>query len=225
MQDHESPTRRLPLSIVAGISALILGTGGAVAWWGWNTISQRQTAPSATQRSQPIQEEPKSPQIAADPAETGQPPAKIAPAEAEKTLQVFWLKGMGNEVALTAVPVKLSSSQDSGALVEAAVKQLLAGPSNASVTTTIPRKTKLKSLSVRNDGIHIDLSEEFTQGGGTTSMTARVAQILYTATSLNPNAQVWLSVEGEPLNTLGGEGLMLDQPMTRKGFEKDFSLY
>ncbi len=224
MQDHESPPRRLPLSIVAGISVLILATGGAVAWWGWNTISQRQTAPSVTQRSQPAQEEPKSPPIKANPSETGQPLTKNAPAAAEKTLQVFWLKGPGEEVALTAVPVKLSSSQNSGALVEAAVRQLLAGPSDASVTTTIPRGTTLKSLSVRDDDIHIDLSKEFTQGGGTTSMTARVAQILYTATSLNPNAQVWLSVEGEPLNTLGGEGLMLDQPMTRNGFKKDFSL-
>jgi spore germination protein GerM len=77
---------------------------------------------------------------------------------------------------------------------------------------------------VREDGVHINLSKEFTMGGGTASMTARVAQVLYTATSLNPNAQVWLSIEGEPLKTLGGEGLLIEQPLTRKSFEQEFSL-
>ncbi|MBD2019453.1 spore germination protein, partial [Leptolyngbya sp. FACHB-36] len=37
-------------------------------------------------------------------------------------------------------------------------------------------------------------------------------------------ARVWLFVEGEPLETLGGEGLMLDQPISRESFEKEFAL-
>lgn len=224
MQDHEPSTRRLPMGVVAGISVLILATGSAVAWWGWSTISRNASAPTATQRSEsPPVEEPKFPPRVSEPTETGQPQPKPAPAGTEKTLQVYWIKGSGGEIELAPVPVKLSSTGDSGSLLKAATEQLLAGPANSTVVTTIPRDTQLRSFAVRDDGVHIDLSKEFTTGGGTASMTARVAQILYTATSLNPNAQVWLSVEGEPLKTLGGEGLLIEQPLTRKSFEQEFS--
>jgi spore germination protein GerM len=77
---------------------------------------------------------------------------------------------------------------------------------------------------VQEDGIHVDLSQGFRTGGGTASMTGRVAQVLYTATSLDPDAPVWLSVEGKPIDSIGGEGLMLEQPLTRKRFKQDFSL-
>lgn len=224
MQDREPSTRRFPLGVVAGISVLILATGSAVALWGWHTTSRNASTPTATQHSTSPTEEPKFPPVTAAPTETGQPQTKPAPAGTEKTLQVYWLKGSGGEIELAPTPVKLSSTGDSGSLLKAAVEQLLAGPANSTVATTIPRETQLRSFSVGEDGVHIDLSKEFTTGGGTASMTARVAQVLYTATSLNPNAQVWLSIEGEPLKTLGGEGLLVEQPMTRKSFEQEFSL-
>ena len=225
MHDQQSH-RRVPLGVVAGLSVLVVATGSAVAWWGWHSVSRNAPAPSAVQPADPAQPDDgraTSPN-AALPGEAQKPQTRSAPLTTEKTLRVYWLKGTGNEIALTPAPVKLSSTGDTSAGLKTALDKLLAGPTSESVTTTIPQATQLQSFAIREDGIHISLSKEFASGGGSSSMTARVAQVLYTATSLNPNAQVWLEIDGKPLETLGGEGLVLDQPLTRKSFERDFSL-
>jgi spore germination protein GerM len=72
------------------------------------------------------------------------------------------------------------------------------------------------------EGVKVDLSQEFTAGGGSSSMIARLGQIIYTASSVDPNQPVWLLVEGTPLTVLGGEGLMVEQPLTRAQYEADF---
>lgn len=56
-------------------------------------------------------------------------------------------------------------------------------------------------------------------------MIYRVAQVLYTATSIDSQAPVFLSIAGKPLNDyylLGGEGLLLEYPLTRQKFDKEF---
>jgi spore germination protein GerM len=115
------------------------------------------------------------------------------------------------------------------------MQKLLAVQPSDNLSSTIPKGTKLRSLQVKSDGVHIDLSQEFRAGGGSTSMIYRVAQTIYTATSLDPNQKVFLSIEGQSIlqrrgyandraHPLGGEGLILRQPITRNQFEADFPL-
>ncbi len=204
MQEQQ-PVRRLPVSVVAGIAAGALAAGGGAAWWVWN--SHRSYTPSVSPTTQLHQLTP-----------------QVVQPSVEQTVQIYWIKSTGNPIELAPSQIALRGTSQPDELLEGAFSRLLAGSNDPAFVSAIPRGTSLRSVKILEDGVHVDLSKEFTTGGGSTSMSARLKQVLYTATSLNPNANVWIDVEGQKLNVLGGEGLEIDQPVTRESFEKNFSL-
>jgi spore germination protein GerM len=140
--------------------------------------------------------------------------------------QVYWLRSNQNKLTLIAksLPPNTSGSTPQQVLT-IAIQKLLAAKPSEDLSSTIPKGTKLLGLQVQSDGVHVDLSPEFRSGGGSTSMIYRVAQVIYTATSLDPNAKVFISVGGQSIDDnhpLGGEGLTLRQPTTRAQFTNDF---
>ena len=140
--------------------------------------------------------------------------------------QVYWLRSDRNKLTLVAksLPPNTSDSTPQQVLTTAVQKLLSAKPRD-DLTSTIPKGTKLLNLQVRADGVHVDLSPEFRSGGGSTSMIYRVAQVIYTATSLDPDREIFISVGGQSIDNnhpLGGEGLILQQPTTRDRFAADF---
>lgn len=195
---------RRSISTFAGIAAAIAIAGGSVAWWTWNSThtSTPPTTPNAVQQS----------------------PSPPVQPKAEQMAQVFWLKDTGSNQELVSQPITATADQQPSTTLKMTFNSLLAGPQKGEVTTTIPDGTKLRDVKIQPDSIHIDLSKEFITGGGSATMTGRVAQVLYTATSLEPTAKVWIEVEGKPLEVLGGEGLELEQPLTRQSFEENFTL-
>ncbi len=88
---------------------------------------------------------------------------------------------------------------------------LLAGPQGPIVeagdTSAIPEGTEL--LHVARDGstLEVDLSSEFTSGGGSLSMQMRVAQIVYMGTQFDGIDTVRILIEGERVDGIGGEGV------------------
>jgi spore germination protein GerM len=207
MQDHQTPAqktsapRRVPLGIIAGFTAIGLAIGGGVAWW-----NGRSTAPEANA-----------------PISTAVPPSPQANPTQQQTVQVYWLKTDSDRIELAPAPVSVPAGQPDAAL-KAAFETMLKGSPDESFTSTVPENTRLLGLEVKEDGVHVDLSQEFTTGGGSASMQGRLGQVIYTATAIDPNAKVWLLVEGKPLEVLGGEGLMINQPTSRSDFEQNFSL-
>jgi spore germination protein GerM len=151
---------------------------------------------------------------------------KQIPAKDLKT-QVYWVRVDDDQIGLVPEVMNLQQSQSTESALRQALNLLLSQPKNPRLVTTIPDKTRLLSLRVNQTEIHVNLSREFSQGGGTNSMVYRVAQVLYTVTSLDPRAKVFLYVEGQPINEkhpLGGEGIILKQPTTRQNFNEDFSI-
>ena len=108
---------------------------------------------------------------------------------------VYYLTIVENQIQLIPETIDTNETSPKSALKEA-FHQLLTQSPSVDRTTTIPPQTRLLSLDVTQDSIRINLSQEFTQGGGSSSMIYRVAQVLYTATSINPQGLVFLSVEG-----------------------------
>ncbi|MGC1196880.1 MAG: GerMN domain-containing protein [Geitlerinemataceae cyanobacterium] len=143
-----------------------------------------------------------------------------------QTAQAYYLRDTGTN--LEPVPVSVSvkaNANDADAVLKAAFDRLLSpSSSDPQFVSAIPPNTQLRSLAVKGDGIYVDLSSEFTEGGGSAGIIGRLAQVLYTASSLDSTAAVWILVDGEPLTSMGGEGLEVPQPITRQNFQEQFEL-
>ncbi len=203
MKDQQG-SNRISSGAIAAVSAVVVAVGGGVAWFTTQS-SNTPTPPNASGRiEQPAQ------------------PSIRQPAN-EQTPNVYWLRSNDKNVTLVPQPVKVASIRANQPL-EAAFQSLLAGVPAGTDSTTIPKGTKLLGLKSENDEVRVNLSEDFTSGGGSTSMMGRVGQVVYTATSLNPKAKVYIDVNGKPLDVLGGEGVELQQPLTRESFQKNYPL-
>jgi hypothetical protein len=104
----------------------------------------------------------------------------------------------------------------------AALESLLAGPGPreqaAAVGSQIPAGTQLLGLSVEDAVATVDLTSEFESGGGSASMNMRIAQIVYTLTQFPTVKGVLFELDGQRVDVLGGEGVVVDQPVTRKDY-------
>lgn len=148
---------------------------------------------------------------------TQSPPAERA---VDGQLAVYWIESKQNK--LVAVPIAVKAKNNDAAIASVINTLISENPPESELYSAIPANTKVLSAVTKGQEIRIDLSKDFTKGGGSASMQGRIIQVLYTATSLEPDAKVYLSVEGKPLEYIGGEGLQVPQPMTRKDFGLDF---
>lgn len=132
---------------------------------------------------------------------------------------VFFSKTQGNHSIVEDVIRKLPQESKTNPL-EFAIQELLKGPTpeekSQGFYSEIPAGTSLIGLNQNKDTITINLSKQFTVGGGSTSMTQRLEQVKQTAYSVDNSHQVALAVEGKPLETLGGEGLEVPETMKRE---------
>lgn len=100
---------------------------------------------------------------------------------------------------------------------EDVIKTLLEGPATLGkfqgLYSEIPEATKLISVKEKNNAYVINLSDDFEYGGGTESISSRFMQLVLTSTNASGGRDVYLEINGSMVEMLGGEGIMIKQPL------------
>jgi germination protein M len=155
-------------------------------------------------------------------AGTPRPTATAAGSDTSIVRAYFVLGSFtGNE---GLVPV-LREVPQTRAVATAAMRALLAGPDEPELAarpamyTAIPDGTTLLGISIADGIATVNLSKEFETGGGSASVLARLAQVTYTLTQFSTVDGVRFQLDGVPVTTFGGEGVVLDEPVGRDDFQ------
>jgi hypothetical protein len=108
---------------------------------------------------------------------------------------------------------RVVATDESGRL-RGAMEALLAGPAGIETEigmgTEIPAGTELLGVDLTPGVAEVDLSAAFATGGGSLSMQLRAAQVVFTLTQFETVDRVELSLDGVPVEALGGEGVPVD---------------
>ncbi len=126
------------------------------------------------------------------------------------------------------VPFLVTATDDTGVLSNGSAVGLLTklGELGATLpdgfTTVLPdgvEVTELPSDATLPRVIALDFNERFLDGaGGTLADFTMINQIVYTATQGEPGSRVQFTVNGEPIEAFGTDGLMLLDPIGREDF-------
>lgn len=139
-----------------------------------------------------------------------------------KTVDVYWLTDAEENELYYVVQERTVRAQNDEQAISNSLQVLVEGARDPQLISAIPQDTRILDVRTENDDVFINFSSEFVEGGGASSMLGRVTQVLYTATSQDRDAEVWIAVEGQEIEVLSGEGLLLEQPLTRASFSPSF---
>lgn len=137
-------------------------------------------------------------------------------------VNVFFTKiSNGKDIYVAVSRTKPESYK--GSDVKFAVEQLLNGATkyerNKGVCSEIPGSTKLLSFKETPTKVIVNLSDDFGFGGGGDSLYKRVYQLIKTVNH-NTRKPVYLYLNGRQADVIGGEGLMLKQPLRNNSLEE-----
>lgn len=139
-------------------------------------------------------------------------PTGTPPAEATMQVRVYLARGDRLGALTREVP-------RSEAVATAAMTALLQGPTAQEQAwgfhSEIPAGTTLRGVTIAGGTARVDLSGSYDDGGGTLSVTMRLAQVVYTLTQFETVERVEFFMDGAKVDVFTGEGVMLDEPSTR----------
>lgn len=156
-----------------------------------------------------------------NPLETIEPDETEQPQEQakSKTVKIFIIDKSGN---LRSVNRTCDTSVEKSCFAYA-IKELFTAPSpwekSKGFMSEIPTGTKVLSVRESSSNALIDISSDFETGGGAESTYYRIKQIIKTANA-NTNLPVYLYINGKQANVIGGEGVMIKQPLNERSLDE-----
>lgn len=149
--------------------------------------------------------------------------ASEQPEQKEKEyVNIYFIgKNEHNEEVYKAVKREYNKDID-GSKIKFAVTALVRGPKTEEkqrgVYTEIPSSSEVININEQADKIIVNLNSAFVTGGGTDSLYKRLYQLIKTA-KLNSSIPVYLYIDGQRADVVGGEGIMLTQPLSNSSLE------
>ena len=132
-------------------------------------------------------------------------------------INVFFIgKNKNGEEVYKAVKRQYDKQID-GSNIKFAINQLIMGPNNEEkqlgVYSEIPQGVRVIGIQEYNDKIIVNLNSIFVNDGGTESLYKRLYQLIKTV-NLNTSKPTYLYIDGQMADIVGGEGIMVTQPLT-----------
>ena len=97
------------------------------------------------------------------------------------------------------------------------VKALVGGPTSVEAAdglgTAIPSATRFRGLTIADGVAKVDLSKDFESGGGSLSLSLRLAQVTCTLDQFASVSGVRFLLDGDLVNVFSGNGIILDKPV------------
>lgn len=149
--------------------------------------------------------------------EVAQPETK-----SKEYVNVYFIgKNEHNEEVYKAVKRHYNKDVD-GSKIRFSINALIQGPKQEErqrgVYTEVPSGSEIINISEQKDKVIINLNSAFVNGGGTDSLYKRLYQLIKTA-RLNSNLPVYLYIDNQRADVVGGEGIMLTQPLSNSSLD------
>jgi len=130
-------------------------------------------------------------------------------------------KNEHNEEVYKAVKRQYSADVD-GSKLKFSVYALINGPKpeekQKGVYSEIPHSAQVINISEQHDRVIVNLNSSFVNGGGADSLYKRLYQLIKTV-KLNSDLPVYLYIDGQKADVVGGEGIIINQPLSNSSLE------
>ena len=154
------------------------------------------------------------PPVATEPVERTD---EVEPQKPKEYVDIVFIGQNENNEEVYKIVKREYDPDIDGSKIKYAISSLILGPKQnekaKGVYSEIPGGTEIIGVQERPDKVIINLSSQFEYGGGTDSVYKRLFQLIKTARK-NTEKPVYLYIDGRQADVIGGDGIMLTQPLS-----------